>query len=152
MQVSFSRPKGVPVLTCTRPDGTMTWSKSRHGEFFGPHDLMHFAVESTLALRGSFFGLIASGWSIADFELPGAAARLPAEAVQTEHMVGALQQEQAFADVLTASAFNATIAMSTTSTARQVTDEELRAIRSRYAELIAAYRALKDGRSLELEW
>src|SRR5262249_6522068 len=96
MVVHSSRPKGTPVLTCVRDDGSSTYSKSAHGEFFAPHDLMHYVVETTLGFRRAFFGLIAAGWSIPAFAEPGAAAKLPPEALHAEHIVNLLMHEQAF--------------------------------------------------------
>lgn len=82
MLIRLSRIRSGPVLACIREDGSTTWSKSRHGEFFARHDLMHNPVETTLGFRENFFGLIAgtgplaSGanrpWSIPDFEVIGA--------------------------------------------------------------------------------
>src|SRR6185295_13549449 len=107
--IVFTKPKGTPVLTCTRDDGTSTYSKSAHGPFFGPHDLMHYAVETTLGFRDSFFGLIARGRTIASFNEPGAAANLPPEAILTEHIVNLLQQEQASGAIARADEFNQTL-------------------------------------------
>src|SRR2546429_508258 len=77
MLITFSITRGQPVLTCTRDDGTCTYVKPRQGAFFVPHDLMHYAVETTLGLRSSFFGLIAQGRSLVSFDEPGSAHLLP---------------------------------------------------------------------------
>src|SRR4051812_25497456 len=77
-------------LTCRRPDGTATWS--RVALFFPLHDLTHFAVESALGLREGFFGLIAAGWELADFTKPGVAARLPAEGLVVENIIGTIER------------------------------------------------------------
>jgi len=106
MLIRFSRPKGVPVLTCVRDDGRATYSKSRHGEFFALHDLLHYAVESTLGLRDSFFGLVARGWTIADFDGPGVLEKLPPEAGQTEFIVGLLLQDYMAGEPGSADEFN----------------------------------------------
>jgi len=165
MRIIFSKTGGAgdaAVLTCIRDDGTSTFSKSRDGGFFGPHDLMHYAVESTLGLTGSFFGLIARGWTVASFAEPGASRRLPPEALHTEMMVGQLMQEHAYGPPLDAKAFNAVITESLRSTARlggeplpsvrQVTDGDLRRIREVFADLLGRYTALRDGERLELDF
>ena len=73
-------------LHCRRSDGTETWSRMH--PFYPGHDLTHFAVESTLGLRGGFFGLIAGGWELGDFIAKSVAARLPTEAFWAECAVG----------------------------------------------------------------
>src|SRR5437773_9860909 len=60
---------GPATLACLRSDGTRTWGKEH--PFFPVHDITHYAVESVLAFDQAFFGLIATGWSIDDFEKPG---------------------------------------------------------------------------------
>src|SRR4051812_40234637 len=110
MLIRFSRPKGKPVLTCIRDDGSLVYTRLRQGEFFARHDLLHYAVESTLGLQHSFFGLIAAGWTIEAFDQAGAARELRAEAVHTEFMVGQLMQEYSFPSPTTAEKFNRLIA------------------------------------------
>ena len=159
MQVRFSRPKGTPVLTCVRADGSSTYSKSAHGAFFGPHDLMHFAVETTLGMRGAFFGLIAAGWTIEQFSEPGAAARLPAEALLAEHIVNLLMQEVTYGPVRDAKGFNSVLAEAMaggkhggSAAARSLAEDELREIRERFAELLGRFQTLAPGESLDLEF
>jgi hypothetical protein len=48
-----------PTLTCLRGDGTSTWQRSTH--YFAHHDLIHYAVETTLGYREAFLGLVAAG-------------------------------------------------------------------------------------------
>ena len=155
MLVRFSKRNGTPVLTCVREDGTTTWSKSAHGAFFGPHDLMHYAVETTLGMRQAFFGLIAAGWDIATFAERGAAARLPAEALLAEHVVNVLLQEQAAGSASEAGAFNRTLAAAMAGAPgvarlRGLTEGELSQIRERFGELLGRFRALGADGSLEL--
>src|SRR5438874_8737594 len=77
---------GPPSLTCVRADGTRTWRRVH--PFFPTHDLVHCAVESVFGFTQAFFGLVASGWSLDDFDQRGAPARLPKEALWAENMVG----------------------------------------------------------------
>src|SRR4051794_2520929 len=48
-----------PTLTCVRDDGTSTWQRST--EYFAHHDLIHYAVETTLGYTEAFLGLVATG-------------------------------------------------------------------------------------------
>src|SRR5262245_20177690 len=84
---------GPSTLACVRADGTRTWG--REHPFFPLHDLTHCAVESVLGLNEAFFGLIAAGWAIDDFEKPGAGARIPFQGILAEHIVGVLDRERA---------------------------------------------------------
>ncbi len=143
------------MLTCVREDGTVTWSKSGHGGFFGPHDLMHYAVETTLGLRRAFFGLIADGWDVTTFEEPGIAARLPAEALHAEQIVNLLLQEAIAGEPRSAEDFNATLVAAVAGAKRTqpappvLTELQLGRIREKFGELSARYRELGAGESLE---
>jgi hypothetical protein len=49
-------------LRCARADGSVTWQRqARQAAFFAPHDLPHFAVQSTFGHRRGFYGLIGQG-------------------------------------------------------------------------------------------
>lgn len=136
----------------------MTYQKSRHGAFFGPHDLLHYAVETVLARRESFFGLVAKGWNIESFEEPGLAARLPVEALHTEMLVNQLMIELNYEATGTVEDFNRTLAASCANSKRPLpppeplSDEQLQLIREQYAGLMERYRSLKDGERMELEF
>src|ERR1051325_2002981 len=143
MIVRFSRPKGKPVLTCIRDDGSVVYTRPRQGEFFARHDLMHYAVESTLGLKQSFYGLIAAGWSIEALSETGVAARLPDEGKLTEFLVGPMAPGLAFGTPSTAEEFNATVSAAVTQASggkltppRPVSDKTLDQIRSLFAQLI----------------
>ena len=164
VRIVFSRNKGMPVLTCTRADGTTTYSKSRHA-FFGPHDLMHFAVETTLNLRQSFFGLVASGWSLTSFDELGSegdgSRELPAEAALTEFIVAEFQREQTEGVPLTADGFNQSLAACVSGAKpgkrplpvpRPLSEDDLRRVRELFATLLHRHRALGDGERMELEF
>ncbi len=55
-------------ISCKREDGSTTWMKCT--DFFIRHDLMHFALETTFNFKNAFYGMIAGGISISDFNLP----------------------------------------------------------------------------------
>src|SRR5687767_6468874 len=81
---------GGDTLTFVRRDGSTTWRRT--SPYFVVHDLMHYAVESTLGLQNAFIGLIASGKDIDDFD-EGATDWLPEEAIAVEIITGQLQAE-----------------------------------------------------------
>ena len=143
---------GPATLTCTRPDGSRTWAQLH--PFHPVHDLLHYAVESTLGFRSAFLGLLASGWTVADFARPGAASRLPAEARWAEHLVGLLDQERAGNVHWTPAELNEALAAGLRAGGiaawREVTATELDAIRTRFAELASRWHALSPSEVLEL--
>ncbi len=64
LKVRFLRGKDKKdVLSIVREDGSTSWQHQQPG--IPPHDLMHFAVESTLGLKNGFYGLLAQDWDIA---------------------------------------------------------------------------------------
>jgi len=148
------RPDGSGVLRCTRSDGSVTWQKQRQGVFFAHHDLTHFAVETTLAYTSGFYGLIAAGWDVADTTGKGARGPLPDDALEVEHLVGALDVERAGSTRWTVGEFNDHLAHAAASsgTSRELTEEDLLRVRSKRAELFARWAALPFGETLELEF
>src|SRR4051812_46358074 len=81
---------GPSTLTCTRPDGTSTWTKV--SEYFPVHDMTHFVVETTLRIPNAFYTLVLDGWNIEDFAVKGASSRIPPQANLVEALVGRLQR------------------------------------------------------------
>ncbi|MEM1221079.1 MAG: hypothetical protein AAGH79_19315 [Bacteroidota bacterium] len=86
------------VLTVIRADGTITWSKLYPG--MEVHDLAHYAIETELSLSDAFYGLLADGYDIQDFELPRdqrpvalIPANLPLVSLQVEYFVNLLLTE-----------------------------------------------------------
>jgi hypothetical protein len=152
------RANGEGVLRCVRADGTVTWQKqeSRHAAFFALHDLTHFAVESTLGFRSGFFGLIAEGWEIEETTGKGARGAIPDEAKAVEYIVGSLDSERASGAVWSADDFNRQAAIHAASAGlpepRALTEEELARVRARMAELLAEWRAIAAGQTLELRF
>jgi hypothetical protein len=138
---------GPTTLVCVRPDGTRTWGKV--ARFFPVHDLTHCAVESVLAFKEAFFGLIASGWTIDDFAAPGVAARVPAEAVWAESIVGLLDLERGTGTEWTAAEFNAALAESLRGQGRAafrlIAGDELARIRALRNELQDRWEQLPPG-------
>ena len=96
MTIQFKKYDAKPsTLTCIRKDGSKTWVKMHQG--FEAHDLAHFAVEKVLKFDDAFYGMLAKGFNIEDFEAPKnlrpQAVRpenLSNEALVTEHLVNLL--------------------------------------------------------------
>ena len=144
------------MLKCIRADGSETWQKQQgtHALFFPLHDLTHFAVETELGIREAFFGVVASGWSIEETGQRGVAAKLPPDALFVEQVVGTLDTERASGTRWTAEEFNDSLALKARTDGRRaprlLTDDELRRVRKRRAELFEAWHALPPGRTMEL--
>lgn len=88
------RPDTSALLTLVRADGSSTSGAIGPPNGYGPvHDLAHYVVERALGLSQGFLGLVASGWDISDFEVKGAAKRLPPEAVLAEVAAGEMSRQ-----------------------------------------------------------
>jgi len=86
--------QGKPdALTCIRDDKTTLYA--RLSPYFPLHDLLHYAVETTLGFKEAFWGLLGQGWTIKDFAekdpVTGKVRRVPLEADLAERLVGFLQ-------------------------------------------------------------
>ena len=91
MEIRITRKQnGHGMLHCTRDNGSATWLPLT--PFFVIHDLCHYAVETTLGLQYAFYGMLAAGTDIRDFELPKDQRpfELPPEALQAEQLVNLL--------------------------------------------------------------
>ncbi len=162
MQIRFTKKRdGTTTLTCVRDDGTVTGQRQKHGFFFVPHDLGHYAIETTLDLRLAFWGLLNSrGWEITDFGTPWPRGPMPpamiGDAMLAEHLAGMLDRERdGSLEPQTAHEANAMLAaqfaqLPGAPSPRVVTDEELSRIRATLAQLLARWRAVPPGESLEL--
>jgi hypothetical protein len=89
-----------PTLNCVRDDGSETWftASAANGDYFVAHDLLHYAVEATLGYTNAFYGMVATGRDLNDFggaegvpDERGYTAEAPAEALDTERLVGLVQ-------------------------------------------------------------
>ncbi len=79
--------KGHTLFSCKRTDGSITWKQI--SDFFVLHDLGHYVVESILQLKNGFFGMVAKGTDITDFDLPKEkrVVEITPEAIFSEHLV-----------------------------------------------------------------
>lgn len=145
------RSDGAGVLRCIRADGSATWQKQtdRHAAFFALHDLTHFAVETTLAYRRGFFGLVAEGWDFEDTTGKGARGPLPPEAGEVEHFVGLLFAEAASGVIWTVDEFNE---FAVANGARELSFDEIVRIKKKRNELFQQWFAVAPGGTLELQY
>jgi hypothetical protein len=140
------RQDGAGVLRCTRADGSVTWQKQeKHGAFYALHDLTHYAVETTLGYNGGFFGLIAQGWEVDETTGKGARGPLPPEALEVEKIVGLLDSERGAGALHSLEDFNA-------HSPRQLTAEQLQAVRAARARLFHRWGDVPAGQNLELRF
>jgi hypothetical protein len=143
---------GPATLACVRVDGTRTWGKEH--PFFPVHDITHCAVESVLGFDQAFFGLIAAGWDIDDFEKPGASRRMPFQALVAEHVVGVFDRERALPAPLTVAEFNEAVLASLPPLQRDwfqpLTDAQVSHVRELRSTLEARWHALPVGATLEV--
>jgi hypothetical protein len=86
-------PSGDHILSSKRNDGTITWKHVSN--FFVSHDICHYAVETVVPLNNAFFGMVATGTDIENFDLPKDQRKfqLSEEAILAEHLVNLLTIE-----------------------------------------------------------
>ena len=156
--IRFKKNKdGSAALTCVRSDGSATWQRQegKLGAVFPPHDLTHYAVESTLGYDHAFFGLIADGWEISDFAAASRPAPLTNESLEVEIFVGAFDLERRTFQVSSAEEFNAQAQFVASRNGgsfvpRPLTEEDLARVRAKRAEVFAKWAAVEPGGTLEL--
>ena len=145
---------GPSTLACVRADGTRTWGKLH--PFFPPHDLTHCAVESVLGFHDAFFGLVAAGWDLDDFAQPGAAARLPAQALWAENIVGILDRERLLPEPLSPQAFNEDLAAALSGqkvpVCSPLAPSDLTRIRDLRDDLLVRWSSVSAGGTLEISF
>jgi hypothetical protein len=139
---------GPTSLACVRADGSRTWARVH--PFLPIHDLNHCAVESVLGFNEAFWGLVAGGWELDDFASPGAAGRLPPQALWAEHLVGLIERKVASS----ASGLNEALAASLPEGLRQgapvVTDADLEAIERLRTRLKTRWESTPAGGTLRV--
>ena len=89
MKIRLKKLDAGTVLSFIRDRGQAAVQRSGHAGFFAHHDLMHYAVETTLGFERAFLGLMAEGWSFeafANHDDPRYQA-IPSEAVLAEQLV-----------------------------------------------------------------
>ncbi len=155
--LQFKRGTPSSILTVKRADGTYTWTRLYPG--LEVHDLAHYAVEDVLGLEHAFYGILAQGYNIEDFEAPREERHpdlqpknLKPEALQTEHLVNLLLTELQTGELLDGflSQLSTILTESGLPPMTELTTENLSAIRSCLNELCTCWRATKTGETLEL--
>ena len=140
------------TLTCVRADGSCTWEPSHVGI---KHDLIHYAVETTLGYQEAFFGLVAGGRDMSAFGTKnGEKDVYTAEEGWAESIVGLLQwpsvggglplSDAELLALLTQSCTDAGIP------APAVTTKQRGQIRTQVRDLHQRWDELPDGEALEL--
>lgn len=155
-------PDGTASLTCLRADGTSTWQRQNGslGQFFPPHDLTHYAVETTLGYRNGFYGLIAQGWNIEDFAKPWPRGSIPVEAQEVELIVGFFDTERRSLTQMTEAEFNdhgerylaarKSTKRSSLGVAPRLSEAQINAVRECRLELLRQWSRLGPGEAMEL--
>ena len=152
---------GSASLTCTRADGTVTWQRQKGalGNVFPPHDLTHFAVETTLGYAHAFYGLVADGWDISDFAPPWPRGPVPGEAREVELLVGLFDGVRRDKDQWTTAEFNARVRELAADgkyagimNPRTLSDADIERVRAVRNDLVSRWWALEPGGVVELRF
>ena len=123
------------------------------------HDLAHYTVETELKFKNAFFGLLAFGWNIEDFEKPKASRpsalwpqNLPEEAIITEHVVNIVLTglQPASGKKALFYALKSILKENKLDCPKALTLENFGKIQDRLTNLIHQWQSLKDGEFLEL--
>jgi hypothetical protein len=151
MEILFTKTgKENDVLSCKRENGTVTWKHI--SSFFILHDIGHYVVEKNLLFRDAFFGMIAAGTAISDFDLPADQRifQLTEEAIFTEHLVNLVVIEYTQGSISDLPGVLAAIndKRITPGLLKLVTDKKMEQIRNEYNDLLTKWSLLPDGQSL----
>ena len=94
MELIFKKGNAKNSITCRRPDGTATWMEA--DTFMILHDLTHYVVETCLHIKSGFYGLLAQGLGITDFEKKQKIkpADLPPDGIRAEVLVNLFLTER----------------------------------------------------------
>jgi hypothetical protein len=164
MLLRFKKTRDGCVLTCIRADGSVEVQRSSQSAFFAIHDLLHYALETTLGMHQAFLGLLASGWSFHTFEdhADPRYQSMPAEALVAEHLVAILSRHfsgGAWEDPellpLWAEEINTELAIELAKAdapSYRATPEQLAAVCRRHLELGTQWTQVSVGEHLELEF
>ncbi len=152
MEIRLKKGRTKNTLVCNRKNGTSTWTQI--DRFFVMHDLAHFCVENVLEMKNGFYGLVARGKDISDFENKEKirAKALPEESILGELIVGLVLTERS--DNSPVIDFNKTLkemaAMKGVKVSKEVGEEELRSIRRDLDDLLNQWTFLQPEEELTL--
>lgn len=156
MRIRWGKSDGMgkpDTLACFRDNGTTSYTRLH--PFFPLHDLMHYAVETTLGYRKAFWGLIEQGWEFQTFEQKDPATGrishpLPAEALLAENLVGLLQLIETGSISAEPEEIQACLSAQGNPVPQEMTPDNLAAIRVLFATLRDDWQRLPPGGALEL--
>jgi hypothetical protein len=142
---------GDHILSCKRKDGTITWTLVSN--FFILHDLCHYTIETTLVLKKAFFGMLARGTDITQFDVPKDQRKIEftTEALFAEHLVNlmVIDYTQGRMDNLL-EIFKETYDDASNELLNIVNEEKLQGIRENYATLLQKWKVVPEAESLQL--
>lgn len=154
MEIKFAKKRDKNVISCARADGSSTWMET--DEFFVQHDLMHYCVETVLQFKNAFFGMLAHGVSITDFELPKDKRPFAytEQALVAESIVNLLSMERVIGPVenFTDTLVEAHAKLKHATSKPAVEEEKLAIIRTKYAQLLQQWRDLPVNEALILHF
>ena len=152
MEIKFTKNTAREhVLSCKRKDGSVTWSHVSN--FFILHDLCHYTIETTLSLKKAFFGMLADGADITQFELPKEerVVELTQEALFAEHLVNLIVIDHTqgrmnnLLDIFRETYNDGSIRLLDT-----LDEQKLQDIRENYSALIQKWRVVPETETLKL--
>jgi hypothetical protein len=155
MQIRLKKGRDGPdSIACVRDDGTSTWRRIQRAIAF--HDLSHYAVETEFGIADGFFGLVASGWSFEAFADAEERSHIPPAAMWVELVVNQFMTEAASGELYDDGAFHEHLVLAGekmgVENPRRLEAEELARVRGKIVELVARWRALEPGGTLELSF
>ena len=121
--------------------------------FFITHDICHYALESVLNLKKAFYGLVATGTDIKEFDLPRdkRTIELTSEAIFAEQMVNLLTIEYSQGYI---EHFMVTIQEACNKNdvplVKELNEERLREIRALYRQLMGQWNLLPGEKTMTL--
>ena len=153
MLMQLTKNTGKPhIIKYVRDNGTETWMYS--DDFFIQHDLSHFAIESVMAYRTAFNGMLNRGMDIKDFEDREKRAKITVtdEACYAENMSNLflteiLQGEFEDFNAVQKESFKA---INTQYQSITLSNEKIKAIRNYLRQLLDQWNEMPFGETMEL--
>ncbi|MEL7268878.1 MAG: hypothetical protein AAGL34_04855 [Bacteroidota bacterium] len=160
MKIQIKKGDGKPsILTCIRKDGSTSWAKLYPG--MEAHDLAHYVVETILEFENAFYGMVAKGIAIEDFEIPRERRpeavlpqNLPPESLVTEHLVNLLMVKwQSGEETVDLSSALAPILMEhKLSYPKQLNSDTQQHIWKEFTNLLSRWDGLPPGEMIEFDF
>jgi hypothetical protein len=138
-------------MRCVRPDGSCELANLGPG--LPHHDLAHFVVERRWQLRDGFFGNIAGGYSFAQLSDKDVIKKLGAQSAQAEVLARALGS--LYTGACTAEQFAELVNTELDQWHWPIVPVSFAMVQgaaAEFGELLARFKTLGDGESLELQF